>query len=288
MKPLGEARLGIAVFSVLVLGACAQPSTSVGEASTSPPPSTDVAPLDVERCSEFLSLSADELGLSGYETEVAVEGLRNYAIQIQMMLGTADDPFLRLAAANVVELTRSAADTYQMNDGLGNNQIEELTDGWVTIISRCTDLIEGRDSNLELPSRTLSDQIDFRYVPPYEISVGDCLLEEADRLNFNANSGTSSTVAITDCANSHDSEFYAGTALQQASFPGADFIENFSVDFCLAEFDTFVDRVFEDSTLSAYYLSPSREEWNLGNKTVICGIYDPEGPVQGSLRSSRR
>lgn len=285
---LGRLKIGFAVVSITALGACAAPNVSVSDTDSGSSAAAETVNGDLERCSDFLKISADEVGLTGYETEVAVQGLRNFAIQIQMTIGGAEDPFLRLAAGNVVELTRDAADTYQMNDGLGNNQIEELTDGWVTLASKCTDLMEGRESNLEVPNRALSSQIDVRYVPPYEIRVGDCLLEESDRLNFNATIGTSETIAITDCANRHDSEFYAGTSLDESTFPGDDYIKDFSIDFCLSEFDTFVGTVFEDSTLNAYYLSPSVEEWNLGNKTVLCGIYDPDGPVQGSLKSSNR
>jgi len=282
------ARLVYLSFAALLVSACVQPGTSVGGNVVNNSPNAAGASPDYERCSAFLSLSADEIGLTGYETEVAVQGLRNFATEIQMNLGGAEDSFLRIAAANVVELTRDAADVYQMNDGLGNNQIEELTDGWVTLVSRCTDLVERRESNLEVPDRALSQEIDVRYVAPYEIRVGDCLREESDRLNFNASKGTNRTVAITDCINRHDSEFYAGTALEGSSFPGDDYISDFSIDFCLSEFDTFVGKVFEESTLNAYYLSPSLEEWNLGNKSVLCGIYDPTGPVQGSLQAANR
>ena len=288
MKPSWIARLGSLSFAALLVGACVQPSTSLGGNGMNPSPNSATASPDYERCSDFLSLSADEIGLTGYETEVAVQGLRNFAVEIQMTLGGAEDSFLRLAAANVVELTRDAADVYQMNDGLGNNQLEELTDGWVTLVSRCTDLVEGRESNLKVPDGALSQEIDVRYVAPYEIQVGDCLLKESDRLNFNASKGTNRTVAITDCVNRHDSEFYAGTTLEGSSFPGDDYISDFSIDFCLSEFDTFVGKVFEESTLNAFYLSPSLEEWNLGNKSVHCGIYDQNGPVQGSLQAANR
>lgn len=243
---------------------------------------------DIEGCNELLSVSESELGLTGYDTETATQGLRNFAVVMSRTLGDAEDPFLRVAVGNVVELTRDAATKYQLNDGLGNNQISELTDAWLAIESRCRDLIEGRNSNLAVPPAALSDNIDVRFVAPYDIRVGDCLLEESDRQNFGAIRGTPETVAITDCANLHDSEFYAGTTIDAGQFPGLEAVANFGIDFCLTEFDRFIGIVFEDSTLRAFYLSPSAEEWGYGNRTILCGLYDPKGPVNGSLGSAKR
>ncbi len=249
---------------------------------------TNVGSADTERCNELFSYSEKDLGLTGYDTKAAVVGLRNFALMIGRTVGPADDEFLAQAADNVIALTRDAADRWQQNGGLGNNQLAELSDGWLVVETRCKDLTQGRESNLALPPRSLSEEVNVRFVPPYEIRVGDCLLEEQDRLNFGASMGTSRTVAITDCANVHDSEFFAGTAFEPGAFPGDEAVADFSVDFCLTEFDSFVGVIFEESTLNAFYLSPSAQEWELGNRTVLCGIYDPEGPVEGSLEESGR
>ncbi len=266
----------IGFFSVGIVG-CAQVGDVRGGESR-----------DVERCEELFSFSESDLGLTGYDTETAVIGLRNFALAIGRTVGPADDDFLRDAADNVIALTRDAADKWQQTGGLGNNQISELADGWLVLESRCRDLIEGRDSNLALPPRSLSDEVNVRFVPPYEIRVGDCLLNESDRLNFGATSGTSRTVAVTDCANPHDSEFFAGTSLEPGPYPGDEAVSDFAADFCLTEFDSFVGVVFEESSLKAFYLSPSAQEWDLENRTLLCGIYDPEGPVAGTLKESRR
>jgi hypothetical protein len=249
---------------------------------------TNVGSADTERCDELFSLSEEDLGLTGYDTETAVVGLRNFALVIGRTVGPAVDEFLGQAAENVIALTRDAADKWQRNGGLGNNQLAELSDGWLVLETRCNDLIQGRESNLALPPRSLSEEVDVRFVPPYEIRVGDCLLDEQDRLDFGASMGTSRTVAITDCANMHDSEFFAGTAFEPGVFPGDEAVADFSVDFCLTQFDSFVGLVFEESSLTAFYLSPTAAEWDLGNRAVLCGIYDPEGPVAGSLRGAER
>jgi hypothetical protein len=249
---------------------------------------TNVGSADTERCNELFSFSEEDLGLSGYDTEAAVVGLRNFALAIGRTVGPADDEFLGQAADNVIALTRDAADKWQQSGGLGNNQLAELSDGWLVVETRCNDLIQGRESNLALPPRSLSEEVDVRFVPPYEIRVGDCLLDEQDRLDFGASMGTSRTVAITDCANRHDSEFFAGTAFEPGGFPGDEAVSDFAIDFCLTGFDSFVGVIFEESTLNAFYLSPSAQEWELGNRTVLCGIYDPEGPVEGSLKGAKR
>lgn len=249
---------------------------------------TSVGSADAERCDELFALSEEDLGLTGYDTETAVVGLRNFALAIGRTVGPADDEFLGQAADNVIALTRDAADKWQQNGGLGNNQLAELSDGWLVLETRCNDLIQGRESNLVLPPSSLSEEVDVRFVPPYEIRVGDCLLDEQDRLDFGASMGTSRTVAVTDCANMHDSEFFAGTAFEPGDFPGDEAVADFSIDFCLTQFDSFVGVVFEESSLKAFYLSPTATEWDYGNRAVLCGIYDPTGPVVGSLRGAER
>lgn len=265
------------MFILSVLSACA------GSADLS-----NAGSDDAERCEELFAFSEEDLGLTGYDTETAVVGLRNFALAIGRTVGPADDEFLGQAADNVIALTRDAADKWQRKGGLGNNQLAELSDGWLLLETRCNDLIQGRESNLALPPRSLSEEVDVRFVPPFEIRVGDCLLDEQDRLDFGASMGTSRTVAVTDCANLHDSEFFAGTAFETGDFPGDEAVADFSVDFCLTQFDSFVGVVFEESSLKPFYLSPTAAEWEYGNRAVLCGIYDPEGPVEGSLRGAER
>lgn len=249
---------------------------------------TSSGSADAERCEELFAFSEEDLGLTGYDTETAVVGLRNVALAIGRTVGPADDEFLGRAAENVIALTRDAADKWQQHGALGNNQLAELSDGWLVLETRCNDLIQGRESNLALPPRSLSEEVDVRFVLPFEIRVGDCLLDEQDRLDFGASMGTSRTVAVTDCANLHDSEFFAGTAFEPGDFPGDEAVADFSVDYCVPQFDSFVGVVFEESSLKAFYLSPTAAEWEYGNRAVLCGIYDPEGPVEGSLRGAER
>ena len=52
---------------------------------------TNVVFADTKRCNELFSLSEEDLGLTGYDTETAVVGLRNFALVIGRTVGPADD-----------------------------------------------------------------------------------------------------------------------------------------------------------------------------------------------------
>jgi hypothetical protein len=115
----------------------------------------------------------------------------------------------------------------------------------------------------------------------FSIAVGDCL-NDADV------SGEVQTVPIVSCDEPHDSEAYYSYIVADGAFPGDDAIADEAGFACVSAFDTFVGVLYEDSELDATYYSPTAESWSNGDREILCIIYDPAGPVTGSLEGAQR
>jgi hypothetical protein len=58
---------------------------------------------------------------------------------------------------------------------------------------------------------------------------------------------------------------------------------------CLASFEPYVERPFEESDLDLFALWPRPEAWAFGDHEVVCSVYDIElSPLEGSVRGSGR
>lgn len=57
---------------------------------------------------------------------------------------------------------------------------------------------------------------------------------------------------------------------------------------CRSVFADFVGLAHAESGLEVYHLSPTMESWELGDRGIACGVYDPAGPVEGTLEGAAR
>jgi hypothetical protein len=114
-----------------------------------------------------------------------------------------------------------------------------------------------------------------------ELNVGDCLPEEL--------SGDSiSTVDVVPCEQEHYQEVFHTEDLDHASFPGSETVDTEAEELCSAAFEDFVGVPYNDSELYLNYLTPTEGSWELGDREVVCLIYDPEGNTTGSLENAGR
>jgi Septum formation len=75
----------------------------------------------------------------------------------------------------------------------------------------------------------------------------------------------------TDCAMAHDAEVYAQVSLPEGAWPGDDAIGTASDEVCRSEFEAYVGTAYG---------------WAAGDRDVLCLVFDPEGPLTGSVRGS--
>lgn len=119
--------------------------------------------------------------------------------------------------------------------------------------------------------------------PVFDLGVGDCFnSDDADEL---------STVQTVDCADAHDFEVYwvfdydAGS---DAAYAGAGPLNEAAETGCAGSFEGFVGRSYESSELYVYYLTPSPESWDDGDREIVCSVYLPDEKLTGSMRNADR
>lgn len=123
---------------------------------------------------------------------------------------------------------------------------------------------------------------DGRIIEPNEqtdafaLKVGDCL-DDATA------TGEVQTVPTVPCDGPHDSEIYSAHLLGQSAYPGEETVIGKAEVLCLPAFEEFVGEPYLDSRFDFSYYYPTEESWANGDREVLCVIYDPEGPVTGSL-----
>jgi hypothetical protein len=146
----------------------------------------------------------------------------------------------------------------------------------VVLLAGCSDL--GEQAPDDQPVRDdeglivePNDQTDA-----FALEVGDCLDDDALR-------GEVQTVPTVACTEPHDSEIYASHQLELSPYPGNEAIIAQAEALCETSFEVFVGVPYLDSPLDYSFYHPTQQSWVTGDREVLCVIYDPAGPVTGSL-----
>lgn len=117
----------------------------------------------------------------------------------------------------------------------------------------------------------------------FNLHVGDCF--DDDSVN---DTGVTDVPAVP-CAEPHDNEIYYIFDLPDGDFPGVSGIETSAYDGCYAQFEGFVGVAYDASVLDYWPIYPSEESWNsLGDREVICSVYEPQAKVTGTLAGAGR
>jgi hypothetical protein len=119
----------------------------------------------------------------------------------------------------------------------------------------------------------------------YRPGVGDCF----DRRRLGPDEGGSRVVLLLDCSLPHTFEVFWVFDLDEAAldrtpggvpeqgYPGEDPIIAVAKRTCVQPFADFVGRPYERSTLELGWVVPTAGQWDDGNRTVGCTVYDPAG-----------
>ena len=102
----------------------------------------------------------------------------------------------------------------------------------------------------------------------YDLEAGDCLADPLSRVE-----GTRQTVP---CSKPHSEEIYATPTLPEGDFPGQDAIFEQAEELCITEFESFIGLPYEESALDIDISTPSERTWRVGDRLVICAIFDPK------------
>lgn len=110
----------------------------------------------------------------------------------------------------------------------------------------------------------------------FALQVGDCLDDAAA-------TGEVQTVPTVLCSEPHDSEIYSSHELGESPYPGEESVIEQADTVCLTAFERFVGEPYLESRFDFSYYYPTEESWDTGDREILCVIYDPEGPITGSL-----
>ncbi|MDQ1082519.1 MULTISPECIES: DUF4190 domain-containing protein [Microbacterium] len=114
---------------------------------------------------------------------------------------------------------------------------------------------------------------------PSGLVVGACLDELAGGFVTSDN--------IVDCAQPHSYEAFGGFDVAGGDYPGDAAIESAALDGCEAAFTGYVGASYQDSRLDYYYVGPTQQTWEVGDREIFCLLYDPEAvETTGSLAGS--
>lgn len=117
-------------------------------------------------------------------------------------------------------------------------------------------------------------------VDVFSVKIGDCMLDTG--------TGMLTDASILPCTDSHDQEVYYEITMPDGEFADADI--NAASQECIGDaYTTFVGLGYQESALDVTTLTPTKESWEQSNDRVIqCLIFDPAGPVTGTLAGAAR
>ncbi|MHA6668898.1 septum formation family protein [Homoserinimonas sp. A447] len=88
-----------------------------------------------------------------------------------------------------------------------------------------------------------------------------------------------------NCTLDHDNEAIASIQLDAEKFPGDDTVTLQSTADCLVEFEKFIGvPLAEAGTLTFDFFAPSAASWKLGDREVLCYVYDSAAQTTYSLK----
>jgi hypothetical protein len=133
----------------------------------------------------------------------------------------------------------------------------------------------GAPSSTAGPSRGADD------MTAEDLAVGDCL-------NDAELSGIVTEVPVVPCSEPHDSEAYAEFDLPEGPYPGKDEINARGEAGCIEAFTAFVGIPFNASKLQYSFYLPTETSWPLGDRRILCEVYDPKKQTTGTLAGAAR
>ena len=105
----------------------------------------------------------------------------------------------------------------------------------------------------------------------YGLVVGECIDDDELEHYF-----AGADYSTTSCDRPHDSEVYFIHEYLTGPYPGEEPVSEELADVCGGEFEVYVGRDYESSSLVIYRLWPGPELWDSGGRTGECLLYHSE------------
>jgi hypothetical protein len=99
-----------------------------------------------------------------------------------------------------------------------------------------------------------------------------------------------SSVPDVPCDEPHDNEVYATAQYTETdTYPGDEAMQSAGSEVCLAEFEGYVGKSYDESELDYFPITPTQGSWDNGDREIVCALYAVSlekltGSMQGSGR----
>ncbi len=123
----------------------------------------------------------------------------------------------------------------------------------------------------------------------FAMRTGDCFDDPQEIIDSETGVAEFQDVAGAPCSEPHDNEVYAVFDVSFDAFPGEGAMSDAASDECLARFEGFVGRSYEESILGIFPIYPNSDSWSrMNDREVVCSVYHIDGEkLIGSNRGSR-
>ena len=117
--------------------------------------------------------------------------------------------------------------------------------------------------------------VTYRPAAVFALRPGECL-----------NSGTSGlSFTLLACSKPHDAEVFARFALTGSSWPGSAAVRQEAGNGCAGRLGGYLNPQLASAGLAQEYIYPDQSAWQAGERTVLCEVRSPSGPLTGSVRN---
>ena len=123
------------------------------------------------------------------------------------------------------------------------------------------------------------------------IERGECFADFAQFETDDTGTGEVTSVDRIDCTEAHALEaYYVGPAYESYElYPGVEEIDDVAVTSCRQRFERFVDFDWESSELDFWWLTPTQDGWDQGDRELVCLVGESnKGSTVGTLENAGR
>jgi len=114
------------------------------------------------------------------------------------------------------------------------------------------------------------------------LEVGDCF---NNTVTMDPQAGELVDVPRENCTLAHDNEVIATVDLDGEKFPGEEKLLLKGYEVCLPEFEKFIGVTFDEAGTLAYdFFTPTEASWELGDREVLCYVFDSDQQTEYSLK----
>lgn len=117
--------------------------------------------------------------------------------------------------------------------------------------------------------------VTYRPAAVFALRPGECLDPGASGLSF----------TLLACSKPHDAEVFARFALTGSSWPGSTAVQQEAGNGCTDRLGGYLNPQLASAGLAQEYIYPDQSAWQAGERTVVCEVRSPTGPLTGSVRN---